>query len=195
MEECRNKGFGCGPESGDGFGSALKSRDAFGNEIGNQPDAFGNGPENKDAFGNQLGNQPENEGAFGSGFEDGSEVRFGGLFDAMEPEDPPCGFDRRVMSLIDKQQEKRSLRRQWFYMISLPGLGIAAMIGSLYLITRYMGVDIRIPIPRLTFPRIEIDPAAFNVYMVPAICALLLLIADTLIRKRIEKNDKRKLRE
>lgn len=112
---------------------------------------------------------------------DNKNERFARVFDELSHECPPCGFDAKIMSRIDERIKRRSLRKQWFYMLAMPCLGVAIIVAALYLIGRFTQFDFRISIPE-----IEFDPASMNLYIIPAVCTVLLLIADTLIRKRLD---------
>ncbi len=110
--------------------------------------------------------------------------RLGTLFGEMKPEAPTDNFEKVLMSRISARANnaaRKKLRMQWLHMLLWPSLGVAAIVGILWIIGRVTGIDFA-----LNMPAISLEPSPeYHVHILLAVLVLALLIADTLIRKHL----------
>lgn len=114
------------------------------------------------------------------------------LFQRMEQVGPSFGFEDRLMKQVAVEAESKAKRSRLYNTLWL-SLGLSAIMGLTVFFFLYM--DLSFP-----FPQIEIKGAEslflslnFNYSIVAlAVIALLLLMGDTLIRKRIEGKNAKK---
>lgn len=118
--------------------------------------------------------------------------RLKSLFQEIKLDEPSVGFESRLMQRIHIVEKKRSRQKNLTSILAIAG-GVIGLLGIPALIFWGLKVFLKIelqPIKTnfdLTIPNIQIDPFIVSIASV----ALLLLIGDTLIRKRIwEKKQK-----
>lgn len=116
--------------------------------------------------------------------------RLKGLFQEMNLNDPAAGFESRLMEKIHIASAKKERKRLFLNILAIAG-GIIGVLGIPLLFFWQMGLlptqDIGGEALTVKIPYIYIDPMLSTIGCV----ALLLLIADMLIRKRIwEKKHK-----
>lgn len=114
------------------------------------------------------------------------EDKLKGLFQKMKLDEPSIAFENRLMEriyAIEKKKEKREIVRSYVTV----ACGVVAVLGIPSLIFWLLGL--KLPFGEtsevgldFTFPKLTIDPLIVSIAGV----ALVLLIGDTLIRKRIK---------
>lgn len=117
--------------------------------------------------------------------------RLRSLFQQIELEEPALGFESRLMQQVkqvaEEQSRKRSLKNKIMNVLFV-ALGVCAMIGLPILVLNIMGwtPDERADMPDLisTLAGIEFNP----LWILLSLTILMLLMLDTLIRKRITRN-------
>lgn len=118
--------------------------------------------------------------------------RLKSLFQEIKLDEPSVGFESKLMQRIHIVEKKRSRQKNLRSILAIAG-GVIGLLGIPALIFWALKVFLKIelqPIKTnfdLTIPNIQIDPFIVSIASV----ALLLLIGDTLIRRRIwEKKQK-----
>lgn len=118
--------------------------------------------------------------------------KLGSLFQEMKLNEPSVGFESRLMQHIYAVEKKQSRKINIKSILAIFG-GIMGILGIPALIFYLSGVFTKTDIQlskyefKLSLPEIHFDPLVISIASV----ALLLLISDTLIRKRIwEKKQK-----
>lgn len=118
--------------------------------------------------------------------------RLKSLFQEIKLDESSVGFESRLMQRIHIVEKKRSRQKNLTSILAIAG-GVIGLLGIPALIFWGLKVFLKIklqPIKTnfdLTIPNIQIDPFIVSIASV----ALLLLIGDTLIRRRIwEKKQK-----
>jgi hypothetical protein len=114
------------------------------------------------------------------------------LFQEMKFDEPSTAFESRLMQQVHIVAAKKERRHKVISVISIIG-AIAGMLGIPALIYWYMGIPLKPEVkPIETSLTFEIPSMHFDPFIVSIACvALLLLISDTLIRRRIwEKKHK-----
>lgn len=114
------------------------------------------------------------------------EDKLRGLFQKMKLDEPSIAFENKLMErihAIEKEKEKRGIVRSYVAV----ACGVVAVLGIPSLIFWLLGL--KLPFDSATefgldfaFPKLTIDPLIVSIVGV----ALILLIGDTLIRKRIK---------
>ncbi|MFV0419651.1 MAG: hypothetical protein ACK5KT_13100 [Dysgonomonas sp.] len=118
--------------------------------------------------------------------------RLKSLFQEMKWDEPSVGFESKLMQRIHIVEQKRSRQKNLRSILAIAG-GVIGLLGIPVFIFWILKVFLQIelqPIKTdfdLTIPNVQIDPFIISI----AFVALLLLIGDTLIRRRIwEKKHK-----
>lgn len=118
--------------------------------------------------------------------------RIKSLFQEMKWDEPSIGFETKLMQRIHTVEKKHTRQKSLRSILAIAG-GVMGLLGIPALIFWALNVFLKIelqPIKTnfdLTIPNVQIDPFIISIASV----ALLLLIGDTLIRKRIwEKKHK-----
>ena len=122
------------------------------------------------------------------------------LFAGMSDEPLPLDFNRKVMNIVRQEavlQEKKRKYPEIFGYIS----GVVAMVAVCVFVFYYY--DISFELPRWEFPKFELHnwsfpkpdfelfrSQSFLLSMYTGVAALFLLIVDSTIRRKIEKNKK-----
>ncbi len=118
--------------------------------------------------------------------------RLKSLFQEMKSDEPSAGFESKLMQQIhivaDKQAKRKNIRSYIFAVCGAIGiLGIPALIFWLYgILFEKPLIDVE-AVSSFSMPDITFDPLIVSI----ACVVLLLLVCDTLIRKRLgEKKHK-----
>lgn len=114
--------------------------------------------------------------------------RLKGLFQEVKLDEPSIDFESRLMQSIHIAAAKESKKKNLKTIFTVIA-GIMGMLGVLVAIFKIYGLSFKAEIEpiKVTMPEIQFNPFAISI----ACVALLLLISDTLIRRRIwEKKHK-----
>lgn len=100
------------------------------------------------------------------------------IFREVRPLEPPALLEEAIMARV----RKRSVARSAAFMVIFPTLGVALMLATLALVFSYTdpGLDMTSLLPRFDFEWLGWES------VVPVSAILPLLVADTLIRKRLK---------
>jgi len=122
------------------------------------------------------------------------------LFVEMPDELLPLDFDTKVMKKIRQEAVLREKRRKYGEILGYAS-GVVAMIAACVFVFYYY--DISFELPRWEFPKFELHnwsfpkpdfelfrSQSFLLSMYTGVAALFLLIVDSTIRRKIEKNKK-----
>jgi hypothetical protein len=104
------------------------------------------------------------------------------LFQEINLEEPSVGFENRLMQQVHHIAAKQSRKKKWLSISAMTG-GVLAMLGIPAFIFWLFGISFKADLPfvNTSMPDMKIDPMILSI----ACVALLLLICDLLIRRRI----------
>lgn len=105
------------------------------------------------------------------------------LFDEMREQVLSANFEHTLMYRISSLENRRKNRIQWLYMLLWPCVGVVSMAVMLLLVDKYVGIEINLGMLKLSFE----FTSEYIFYIILAVLILLLLVADTFIRKRLNR--------